>query len=186
MSEMNTFNFLLSALCLASAATPTHTTGSQASDVAEATKVAIKDNLNHVLKLGKCDKNAEITVTIEGVDKDLPYLFPKFDKNDTTKTFFTHFPGHFQIPSFKYKFIKYTGNKTTDYEAYITPPKVPSSDEEDAHEDKTFSLKVDFKCDNVANEVAPTKYEFTVTNDARVVSLVSSAAVLAATFFLIL
>ncbi|KAJ9065013.1 hypothetical protein DSO57_1024421 [Entomophthora muscae] len=69
---MNTFNFFLSALCLASAAT---------SDV---TNIVIKDNVNYVLKLGTCEKLATIHVAIQSTTTELPYLFPKFETSDGT------------------------------------------------------------------------------------------------------
>ncbi|KAJ9055919.1 hypothetical protein DSO57_1038382 [Entomophthora muscae] len=191
---MNTFNFFLSALCLASAAS------SAATEASEGTKVEIPDNYNHVLKLGTCDKEAEITVAIEGKDTGLPYLYPKFDKDDTIVAkasqtdiaqenlgAVTHqFPGHFQIADHKFKVIKFTGIKKTNFEVYVIPPNVPAPADGEKSTTTSFAVKVDFKCDNAANEKAPKKYDFIVSNDARVVSLVSSAAVLAATFFLIL
>ncbi|KAJ9087535.1 hypothetical protein DSO57_1032295 [Entomophthora muscae] len=69
---MNTFNFFLSVLCLALAAT---------SDV---TNIVIKDNVNYVLKLGTCKKLATFHVNIQSNTTELPYLFPKFEKGDDT------------------------------------------------------------------------------------------------------
>ncbi|KAJ9077224.1 hypothetical protein DSO57_1018766 [Entomophthora muscae] len=189
---MNTFNFFLSALCLAL------TASSAATEATEGTKVEIPDNYNHVLKLGTCDKEAVITVTIDGKDTGLPYLYPKFDKNDTivAKASDTileqavkgadvahQFPGHFHIADYKFKVVEFTGIKKTNYEVYVIPPNVPAPADGEKSTTTSFAVKVDFQCDNVS---APKKYDFIVSNDARVVSLVSSAAVLAATFFLIL
>ncbi|KAJ9079122.1 hypothetical protein DSO57_1007924 [Entomophthora muscae] len=281
---MNTFNFLISALCLASAAT------------CDATKIAIKDNVNFVLKLGTCNTEADIKVEIVNGGADLPFLFPKVEReDDTVATVLSStsaaalaasgtlsaggyssssgapaasapigaggssgpgvkaekesgaqllddrpvpaaapstninqalanqeenadsanvegenkstkrrselntsedvggklitaypFPGHFKIPSLKYKSINLKGKKKTVYEVYITPPEVHMSADERHSESKNFTVKVDFKCNNAKNEKYSKEYDFTVTNDARVVSLVSSAAVFAATFFFIL
>ncbi|KAJ9080314.1 hypothetical protein DSO57_1026383 [Entomophthora muscae] len=92
------------------------------------------------------------------------------------------FPGHFKIADFKFNAINLTGNKTTDYEVYVTPPNAHES--ANIKSPVTFDVDVNFICGAAKNET--TKYKFTVTSNARAVSLVSSAAVLAATFFLIL
>ncbi|KAJ9067793.1 hypothetical protein DSO57_1035544 [Entomophthora muscae] len=106
----------------------------------------------------------------------------KLDALKTLDVISPEFPGHFKIPVFKLKAIKFKGGKKTDFEVYISPPN--------AHESAnikslvTFDVDVKFICGAAKNET--TKYKFTVTSNARAVSLVSSAAVLAATFFLIL
>ncbi|KAJ9051336.1 hypothetical protein DSO57_1005624 [Entomophthora muscae] len=92
------------------------------------------------------------------------------------------FPGHFKIADFKFNAINFTGNKTTNYEVYVTPPNAHES--ANIKSPVTFDVDVNFICGADKNET--TKYKFTVTSNARAVSLVSSAAVLAATFFLIL
>ncbi|KAJ9056256.1 hypothetical protein DSO57_1035093 [Entomophthora muscae] len=66
---------------------------------------------------------------------------------------------------------------------YVIPPKVP---EDKASEDVKFELTVDFKCDENQVEGHLVTYTFTVVNSASVISLVSSAIVVAASSFLVL
>ncbi|KAJ9055628.1 hypothetical protein DSO57_1001613 [Entomophthora muscae] len=210
---MNTFNFLISALCLASAAT------------CDATKIAIKDNVNFVLKFGTCNTDADIKVkfvngiatvlsstsaaalaasgtlgaggspgpevknekeggavasaessTPESVNPTVPAAASSANAasakveaetksiNQISELVNTSedvgeilikaypFPGHFKIPSLKYKSINIKGKKKTVYEVYITPLNVHMSADERHSEDKNFTVKVDFKCNKVKNE----------------------------------
>ncbi|KAJ9089050.1 hypothetical protein DSO57_1016838 [Entomophthora muscae] len=122
------------------------------------------------------------TQTVDGFSPNFSTFFTKFDELKNLDVISHDFPGHFKIPDFKLKAIKLEGGKKTDFEVYVSPPNAHES--ANIKEPVTFEVDVNFICGAAKNET--TKYKFTVTSNARAVSLVSSAAVLAATFFFIL
>lgn len=191
---MNTLNFIVSALTLATAASAATTAATAAE------QVAIKDNANHVQELAKCDGDATITIKLE--DKDagaLPFLFPKVNEGDKftftsaqtpagTQAPLTHtsFPGHFAIPSEKIKALVYAGKSTAAPQFFVIPPEVGVQADGKEASPKNFLVTVDYLCNAAALSGFPKTYNYTVTNNARAVSLFSSAAVLAASLLFVL
>lgn len=187
---MNTVNFIVSALTLATAA----------SAATPAEQVPIKDNANYVQELAKCDGNATITIKLDDQDVGaLPFLFPKVNEGDKftftsaqtpagnqTSLSHTSFPGHFAIPSEKIKALVYTGNSTAAPQFFVIPPEVGVLADGKEAPAKSFVVTVDYMCKDAALSGFPKSYNYTVTNNARAVSLFSSAAVLAASLLFVL
>lgn len=197
---MNTFAFIASLLAVASA-------NPNGRDVFD-----IKDNKAERILVGKlhCDTTAVGVIKIDGekfgADK-LPFLYPVV-QNDTTIELFTidsqgkrssdssftqtnglypTFEGHFAMADRQIKEIQYTANaRDTEYHVFVIPPDVSSGLTNGKPHQVSFNVSVVFTCGGQPDKENTANYTINVTNNARTVSLVSSALVLAFSSFLLL
>lgn len=157
-------------------------------------KVPIKDNANHVQAIGKCEKDAKITLSLSTPADKLPFIFPKVNKEDTftitatsgtdTPVDLPTFPGHFGIARFHVNKLVYTGKAKGEFEVYVIPPEVAAKVDGKEADPVEFSLKAEIECEGKDKEEK--EFKFSVTNGAHALSFVASAAALAASLVFLL
>lgn len=162
-------------------------------------KVSVKDNVISALVLGKqaCEGEAKVTYSFT-TPAGLPYLFPvevKFAETIKTrkegKTGWNPYKapgmpfllkGTFEMAKDKVNGVEYTvalGNETS-YEVSFIPPEVAPGETENKPHQKDFNITAAFACNGAVDDKKSKIFHVVVTNSARALSLVSSAALLAA------
>lgn len=196
---MNTFAFIASLLAVASA-------NPNGRDVFD-----IKDNKAERILVGKlhCDTKAVGVIKIDGEKfggEALPFLYPVVqndadielfkapragnpvkDTFEKTNGLYPAFEGHFAMADRQIKEIHYTANgRDTEYHVFVIPPDVSSGLTNGKPHQVSFNVSVVFTCGGQPDKENTANYTINVTNNARTVSLVSSALVLVVSSFLLL